>query len=67
MKIQKTKEKKKKLGAREIVLLAVMISFCVISNILCSHTIPLHAGTAIVILSGISLGPKAGFVVGTIG
>lgn len=64
--VKKTKPKQK-LKAREIVLLAVMISFCVVSNILCSHTIPLHAGTAIVVLSGISLGPAAGFVVGAIG
>ncbi|MCI5502199.1 MAG: ECF transporter S component [Lachnospiraceae bacterium] len=53
--------------AREIVLLAVLISFCVVSNLICSHTIPLHAGTAMVVLAGISMGPEAGFLTGALG
>lgn len=53
--------------AREIVLLAVLISFCVVSNVLCSHTIPLHAGTAMVVIAGISMGPEAGFLTGALG
>ena len=53
--------------AREIVLLAVLISFCVVSNLICSHTIPLHAGTAMVVLAGISMGPVAGFLTGALG
>lgn len=52
---------------REIVLLAVLISFCVVSNLICSHTIPLHAGTAMVVLAGISMGPEAGFLTGALG
>ena len=53
--------------AREIVLLSVMVSFCVVSNIICSHTIPLHAGTAMVVIAGISMGPEAGFLTGVLG
>ena len=53
--------------AREIVLLAVLISFCVVSNVICSHTLPLHAGTAMVVLAGISMGPEAGFLTGALG
>lgn len=34
--------------AREIVTLAIMTTLCVGVNELCSHTIPLHAGTAFV-------------------
>jgi energy-coupling factor transport system substrate-specific component len=50
--------------AREIVLLAVMISLTVTANEICAHTIPLHAGTALVLLSGIGLGPEAGMLIG---
>lgn len=53
--------------AREIVLLAMMISFCVAFNLLCAHTIPLHGGSAVVVLSGIALGPEAGFLTGALG
>lgn len=53
--------------AREVVLLAVMTALCVGVNVLCSHTIPIHAGTMLVILTGISLGPEAGFLVGALG
>ncbi|MCH5266903.1 MAG: ECF transporter S component [Lachnospiraceae bacterium] len=53
--------------AREVVLLAVMTALCVGVNVLCSHTIPLHAGTMLVILTGIALGPEAGFLVGALG
>jgi energy-coupling factor transport system substrate-specific component len=56
--------KMKKIRAREITLLAVMTALCVASNEICTHTLPLHAGTALVILCGIGLGPRAGFVVG---
>lgn len=52
--------------AREIVTLAIMTALCVSVNELCSHTIPLHAGTAFVILTGTCLGPEAGFMVGAL-
>ncbi|MBU5478342.1 ECF transporter S component [Eubacterium sp. MSJ-13] len=57
----------KAVRAREIVLLAMMISFCVSFNLLCAHTIPLHGGSAVVVLSGIALGPEAGFLTGALG
>lgn len=56
-----------KLQAREIVLLAVMTAICVAANIICSHTVPLHAGTAFVVLSGISLGPGPACLIGLLG
>lgn len=52
--------------AREIVLLATMTGFCVISNEICSHTLPLHAGTTMVVISGIAMGPEAGFLIGAL-
>lgn len=55
------------LRAREVVLLAMMVSFCVVVNLLCSHTVPLHGGSAMVVLTGIALGPEAGFLTGALG
>ncbi len=61
--------RRKKSGwqAREIVMLSVMTALCVTANVICSHTIPVHGGTAVVILSGISLGGLPGLVVGALG
>lgn len=53
--------------AREVVLLAVFTSLTVASNEICAHTLPLHAGTAFVVLAGIGLGPEAGFLIGALG
>lgn len=53
--------------AREVVLLSVMTALCVGVNVLCSHTIPLHAGTMLVILTGMALGAESGFLVGALG
>lgn len=52
--------------AREIVLLAMMTAITVLANLVCSVGIPLHAGTALVIISGIALGPEAGFLIGAL-
>lgn len=57
---------KRKPRAREIVLLSTMTGLSVAANELCSHTIPLHAGTAMVVISGIALGPETGFFVGAL-
>lgn len=57
----------KAIRAREIVIFAMMVSFCVSFNLLCAHTIPLHGGSAVVVLSGIALGPEAGFLTGALG
>ncbi len=53
--------------ARDVVLIASMTAFTVAGNVICTHSIPLHAGTALVIISGITLGPEAGFLVGALG
>lgn len=55
---------KRKPKAREIVVLACMSALTVVSNLICAYTIPFHAGTAMVILTGIALGPQAGFFTG---
>jgi energy-coupling factor transport system substrate-specific component len=55
---------RKRLRAREITLLATMTALCVGLNEICTHTIPLHAGTAMVILCGIALGEEAGVMIG---
>lgn len=60
----KKNRRKKKNQSRELVMLAVMTSLCVVANSICSHTIPLHAGTSLVILTGISLGCLPGLIVG---
>lgn len=57
---------RKPIRARNVVLIALMTAFCVVANLICSHTIPLHAGTTIVLLSGASLGPGTGFLVGSL-
>ena len=57
---------KRKPRAREIALLSPMTGLSVAANELCSHTIPLHAGTAMVVISGIALGPETGFFVGAL-
>lgn len=52
--------------AREVVLLASVVSLTTAANEICAHTVPLHAGTALVILSGIALGPESGFLIGVL-
>lgn len=47
--------------AREVVLLASMTALTTCANEICAHMVPLHAGTTFVVLSGIGLGPEAGF------
>ncbi|MGN0242954.1 MAG: ECF transporter S component [Lachnospiraceae bacterium] len=57
--------RKRKMRARELVLLALLTALAVTCSILCAATFPLHLGTAVVILSGIALGGKSGFIVGS--
>ncbi|MCD2491136.1 ECF transporter S component [Lacrimispora sp. NSJ-141] len=52
--------------AREIVLVAMMTALTALGNMICYITIPFQAGTAMAIVSGISLGPEAGFLVGAL-
>ena len=57
---------RRKPKAREIVLIAMMCAISVCAHLICSVTIPLRAGTAIIIVCGIALGPEAGFLIGAL-
>lgn len=57
---------RKKWRAREILMLATTIALCVFLNEICAHSLPLHAGTTMVVLAGIALGPKNGLLVGAL-
>lgn len=52
--------------AREIVMISSMSALTVTGNLLSAFTVPVHAGTALVVISGIALGPEAGFLVGAL-
>lgn len=52
--------------AREIVMISSVSALTVGANLISAFTVPVHAGTALVIISGIALGPEAGFVVGAL-
>ncbi|MEE3393031.1 MAG: ECF transporter S component [Lachnospiraceae bacterium] len=53
--------------ARDVVLIAVMTAITAAANTICTHSFPVHAGTAMVVITGISLGPEAGFLTGALG
>ncbi len=57
---------KRKPKAREIVLIAVMAALTVLAQLFFHVILPVQVGTALVILSGIGLGPEAGFLIGAI-
>lgn len=57
---------KRKPRAREMVVIAMVSAITVVANIICAYTIPLHAGTAVVIITGIALGPEAGVLTGAL-
>ena len=50
--------------AREVVLIAMMSALTVSSHTFFHIAFPVQIGTAMVIISGISLGPEAGFLIG---
>lgn len=52
--------------AREIVLIAMMSALTVAAHTFFHIFFPVQIGTALVILSGISLGPEAGFLIGAL-
>ena len=52
--------------ARELVMIAVMSALAAFGTLACSMMIPFQAGTALVIVAGISMGPESGFLVGAI-
>jgi len=57
---------RRKPKAREIVLIAMMCALTVCAQLICGVTVPLRAGTAIIIACGIALGPEAGFLIGAL-
>jgi len=52
--------------AREVVMIAMMTAITCVAHIFFHVTVPIQIGTALVIISGISLGPEAGFMVGAL-
>ncbi|MDK2937475.1 MAG: energy-coupling factor transport system substrate-specific component [Eubacteriaceae bacterium] len=61
-----TSFERRKPQAREVVLLAVMAAIVAAGNLFFYMTAPFQAGTALVIIAGICLGPEQGFLVGAI-
>lgn len=57
---------RRKPKAREIVLIAMMAALTVVIHLFFHLTVPIQAGTAMIIISGISLGPEAGFMIGAL-
>ena len=57
---------KRKPKAREIVLIAMMSAIVVTAHLVFHLVLPVHIGTALVIISGIALGPEAGFLIGAL-
>lgn len=52
--------------AREMVLIAMVSALTVCLQLVCRFTIPVSAGTAMVIVAGVALGPEAGFLIGAL-
>ena len=57
---------KRRPKAREIVLIATMSALTVVIHMFFHIILPVQIGTAMVIIAGISLGPEAGFLIGTL-
>ncbi len=55
---------KRKPKARELVLIAMMTALTVCAQMFFHVTIPVQMGSALIIISGIALGPEAGFLIG---
>ena len=47
-------------------IISALSALTVVANIICAYTIPLHAGTALVIITGIAFGPQTGFLTGVL-
>ncbi len=56
---------KRKPKARELVLIAMMTALTVCAQMFFHVTIPVQMGSALIIISGIVLGPEAGFLIGS--
>lgn len=57
---------KRKPKAREVVLIAMMTAIAAAAHLFFHVTVPIQIGTALVIISGVALGPEAGFMVGAL-
>lgn len=57
---------KRKPKAREVVIIAIMTAITVVSHMFFHVILPVQIGTAMVIISGVALGPEAGFMVGAL-
>lgn len=57
---------RRKPKAREIVLIAMMSALTAVVHMMFHFSLPIQAGTALVIISGVALGPEAGFLVGAL-
>ena len=57
---------KRRPKAREIVLIAMMSALTAVVHMMFHFSVPIQAGTALVIIAGISLGPEAGFLIGAL-
>jgi len=58
---------KRKPKAREVVIIAMMTAITVAAQLFFHVTVPIQIGTAMIIISGVALGPEAGFMVGALG
>ena len=56
---------KGKSGAREMIVIAVMAAFSVVGRLIFAPIPAFKPVTAITIISGVALGPEAGFIVGS--
>lgn len=57
---------KRKPKAREVVIIAMMTAITAVSHMFFHVILPVQIGTAMVIISGVALGPEAGFMVGAL-
>ena len=57
---------RRKPKAREIVLIAMMSAIVVTGHLVLHLVFPVQIGTALVVISGIALGPEAGFLIGAL-
>lgn len=58
---------KRKPKAREVVIIAMMTAITVVAHMFFHVILPVQIGTAMIIISGVALGPEAGFMVGALG
>lgn len=56
----------KKIRARDMMTWAVMAALTVFVNLLGAYTVQFYGGTAMVIITGIGLGPQSGIIVGAL-